>query len=239
MTPISLMHHHRSIRKFTPEPISAEWLNQIISAGQCASTSSFMQTTSLIRVTDRALREQLVTLTGDQRYVGTAAEFFVICADYQRHASIVPEAQLGFTEQLLTVAIDAGLFAQNMLLAAESLGLGGVFIGAIRNHPKEVVALLQLPSNVFPLFGLCLGWPAQDPAPKPRLPHSVIVHENHYHTLDQAALNRYDADIRAYYEQRTGETPGHSWSESIAKTLHKEARPFMVECLQQQNFAKR
>lgn len=135
---IDLILSHRSIRQFTPEPITPVQLDQILSAAQSASSSSFLQANSIVRVTDQALRTLLAELAGHQAYVAQAAEFLVFCADYQRHTQIVADAQTGFVEQLLIGAIDGALMAQNALLAAQSLGLGGVYIGGIRNNPAAV-----------------------------------------------------------------------------------------------------
>lgn len=93
---IDLILSHRSIRQFTSEPISASQLDQILSAAQSASSSSFLQANSLIRVTDKGLRATLAELAGHQAYVAEAAEFLLFCADYQRHSQIVPDAQTGF-----------------------------------------------------------------------------------------------------------------------------------------------
>lgn len=181
MTPtIDLICSHRSIRQFTDRPISPEQLHAIIDSARAASSSSFLQLVSIIRITDPALRQQLVKLSGEQAYVAQAAEFLVFCADFNRNQQIYPQAQLGFAEQLLTGSIDAALMGQNALLAAESLGMGGVFIGGLRNHIQAVTDLLHLPQHVLPLFGLCLGYPAQDPQQKPRLPASIMLHENLY-----------------------------------------------------------
>lgn len=104
-----------------------------------------------------ALREELVTLTGGQKHVAQAAEFWVFCADFNRHLQICPDAQLGLAEQLLLGVVDTAMMAQNALTAAESLGLGGVYIGGLRNNIEAVTKLLKLPQHVLPLFGLCLG----------------------------------------------------------------------------------
>lgn len=85
----------------------------------------FLQCSSIIRITDKALREELVTLTGGQKHVAQAAEFWVFCADFNRHLQICPDAQLGLAEQLLLGVVDTAMMAQNALTAAESLGLGG------------------------------------------------------------------------------------------------------------------
>lgn len=153
---------HRSIRAFTQEPISATQLETIIASGIAASSSSLLQVISVIRVTDSSMREQLAKLAGNQAYVVSAAEFLVFCIDYQRHYALNPNVKPEFMELTLIGAVDAGIMAQNCLLAAESMGLGGVYIGGLRNSPNEVDALLNLPPYTAVLFGMCLGHPAQD-----------------------------------------------------------------------------
>ncbi|MBX4334522.1 nitroreductase NfsA, partial [Mycobacterium tuberculosis] len=88
---------------------------------------------------------------------------------------ICPQAQLGLAEQLLIGVVDTALLAQNALTAAESLGLGGVYIGGLRNSIEAVTELLELPQHVLPLSGLCLGWPAHSPDIKPRMPAAMLV----------------------------------------------------------------
>ncbi|STL37044.1 nitroreductase NfsA [Escherichia coli] len=125
MTPtIELICGHRSIRHFTDEPISDAQREAIINSARATSSSSFLQCSSIIRITDKALREELVTLTGGQKHVAQAAEFWVFCADFNRHLQICPDAQLGLAEQLLLGVVDTAMMAQNALIAAEIAGIG-------------------------------------------------------------------------------------------------------------------
>lgn len=240
MTPaIETMLSHRSIRKFTAEPITDAQRTAIIDCARAASTSSFIQCTSIIRVIDTEKRRLLAEYAGNQQYVADAAEFFVFCVDFNRHYQIKPDAQLGYTEQTLIGAIDTALMAQNALTAAESLGLGGVYIGGLRNNPDKVATLLELPHYVLPLFGLCLGHPAQDPEIKPRLPTELVVHTDTYAPIDSARLSQYDDAVREYYKTRTGGNKESSWSEQISDTLGKEARPFMKGFIESRGFSEK
>ncbi|MCI1026166.1 oxygen-insensitive NADPH nitroreductase [Pantoea dispersa] len=240
MTPtIDLLCSHRSIRAFTEQGIDDAQRSAIIAAAQAASTSSFLQCSSIVRITDRALREQLVQLTGGQPWVSAAAEFWVFCADFNRHQQICPEAQLGRAEQLLLGCVDTALMAQNAMIAAESLGLGGVFIGGIRNSIAQVTELLGLPKFVLPLFGFCIGHPDASPDVKPRMPQAMLVHENRYQPLDKAVLAQYDQQITAYYQQRDSNQRSETWSELIQRLIIKETRPFMLDYLHQQGWATR
>ena len=238
-TTITQIKAHKSIRAYTDQPIMAEQLDEILAAAQQAPSSSFLQADSIIRITDKVLRTQIMQLSAEQPYIASAAEFLLFCADFNRHKQIVPDAKTGFVEQLLIGATDAAMMGQNALVAAESLGLGGVYIGAVRNHPAEIGELLGLPELVIPLFGLCLGYPAQDPQVKPRLPRALIVHENRYQPLNKTLLAQYDDDMRAYYESRTSNNKDQSWSSQITAILGKEARPYMLGYLQQQGYCKK
>nr|WP_287858779.1 nitroreductase NfsA [Klebsiella sp.] len=240
MTPtIELLRSHRSIRHFTDAPISDEQRAAIIAGAQGASCSSFLQCTSIIRVTDPQMRQQLVTMSGGQKHVAQAAEFWVFCADFNRNQQICPDAQLGLAEQLLLGCVDTAIMAQNALVAAESLGLGGVYIGGLRNNIDAVTELLKLPQHVLPLFGLCLGWPADNPDVKPRMPSAMLVHENSYQPLDDTVLSEYDEQLAQYYLSRGSNTRRDTWSDHIRRTIVKESRPFILEYLHKQGWATR
>ncbi|MEJ5062686.1 oxygen-insensitive NADPH nitroreductase [Erwinia sp. MYb375] len=240
MTPtIELLRSHRSIRAYSDQVITAEQRAAILDAAQSASTSSFLQCSSIIRITDTETRNALVALSGGQKYVAEAAEFWVFCADFNRNQQICPDAELGLAEQLLLGCIDTALMAQNALVAAESLGFGGCFIGGIRNHIADVTERLGLPKFVLPLFGLCLGSPEQDPDHKPRMPAGLLMHENRYQPIDPALLAQYDRELVAYYQSRDSNRRSESWSEHIQKTLIKESRPFILDYLHQQGWATR
>ncbi|MDK4529117.1 oxygen-insensitive NADPH nitroreductase [Kingella kingae] len=235
---------HRSIRKFSDEPISTEMFDAIIHAGQMASTSSFMQAVSIVRVTDRAIRAQIREVCANayqgklgHHYVENCAEFLVFCVDTARHTQLVPDAQIEWTEVLLTGAVDVGIFSQNVLLAAESLGLGGVFIGSLRNDMTTISKLLDLPHGVMPMVGMCLGHPAQEPVQRPRLPVTVVVSENRYRPASADELAQYDEVVHQYYLTRSN--MDLTWSQQIAANLRGEVRPNALAYLQSQGFAKK
>ena len=234
---------HRSIRKFKPQAVPADSLRAVLEAGQAASSSSFMQIVSIIRVTDPAIRAQIRPICaaggkGGQSYVETAPEFIVFCADTTRYAHFAPDAQLDWTEVLLIGAVDVGIFAQNVLLAAESIGLGGVFIGSIRNDLARVGELLGCPQGVVPIVGLCLGYPDQTPMKRERLPLDVILSENRFQAAPADALQAYNDNVQAYYRTRDG-VAQMDWAQQIRNQFCREVRPDLLRYLQAQGFAKR
>lgn len=228
---------HRSIRRYTEQTIDSEQLNWILEAGRAASSSSFMQSTHIIRVVDADLRQQLYNLAGEQKYILQAPEFLVFCLDYSKHRHLVPEIQTDYTEATLLGAIDTGIMAQNVLAAAESLGLGGVYIGAIRNDIARAAKVLRLPEGVVPLFGMCLGHPAQDPEYRPRLPLNCIVSENAYRHSSDIELANYNRELAAYYQRRSG--LNLDWTAQIRNTLAQNLRPHILPFLQKCGLAKR
>lgn len=241
---IELLLQHRSIRKYTSKTIDRDLLERILLAGQAAATSSFAQAYSLVRITDSNLREKLAELSGNQAYVADCAEFFVCCADLARNRAICQQAGVsadpGYIEQLIIATVDTSLMAQNMVIAAESEGLGTCYIGGIRNNPQQVSDLLNLPDFVYPVFGLCLGYPAHNPETKPRLPRSVWVRENSYQQCDFGKdLEEYDQAVSGYYKTRTGNRKSTSWTEQMQNFLAKESRPHMLKFLQSRGLAKR
>lgn len=238
---IELLNSHRSIRKFTDQPIPQDTLNTLIQAGQAAATSSFIQACTVIQVNDQDKRNQLVECSGGQTYVGQAPVFLVFCADMQRLklACDMNDADInsGFTEQFITATVDVGLFAQNVTVAAESLGLGICYIGGIRNQIARVSELLDLPELVYPVFGLCLGYPDQNPEVKPRLPVDVVLKQDSYNDNgNQETIADYDKSVREYYQTRTGGNKEMTWSEQMSGMLVKEARPHMLAFLKEKGF---
>lgn len=238
---IDLLNNHRSIRKFTDKPISQETINTLIQAGQAAPTSSFIQACSVIQVNDPVKRQELVECTGGQAYVAQAQVFLVFCADTQRLklACEMNDAEMnsGFTEQFITATVDVALVAQNVAIAAQSIGLGICYIGGIRNQISQVSKLLELPNLVYPVFGLCLGYPNQNPEVKPRLPLDVVLKQDSYDdSKDHASIAEYDNSVSEYYRTRTGGNKDMTWSAQMSDMLVKEARPHMRDFLQEKGF---
>lgn len=146
----------------------------------------------------------------------------------------------GYTEQFVIATVDAALVAQNTLLAAESIGLGGVYIGGIRNDPQSVCELLDIPDLVYPVFGMCLGYPAEIPEQKPRLPLAVILRKNSYVSEDEEPLlEEYDQHCRQYYQLRSSDSRKDCWTRQVADMMGHPMRPHMRAFLEKKGFAMR
>ncbi|MEE4362286.1 MAG: oxygen-insensitive NADPH nitroreductase [Desulfotignum sp.] len=238
---LECMSAHRSIRKFTDRPVDAELLASLITAAQCTSTSHHVQAYTIIQVTDPGSRQKIADMAGPQPWVAEAPIFLVFCADLNRlvsacrHHKVNPET--GWAEQLLVATVDTALVAQSVMLGAESVGLGGVFIGGIRNDPELVCDLLHIPEHAFPVFGMCLGYPDDDPAPKPRLPLNLVFHQDRFpETVSDREMTAYDLAIQAYYEKRAPKLRDRTWTRQMADFTGQVIRPHMKPFLRKKGF---
>ncbi|TFH86902.1 oxygen-insensitive NADPH nitroreductase [Billgrantia azerbaijanica] len=237
---IELLKAHRSIRKFTERKIPHALLLELVRAGQCAATSNHVQAYSVIHVTDPANRERIAELAGGQAYVASCSDFLVFCADMKRptEASERTGATVvrGMTEQLLVASVDTALMAQNVAIAAESEGLGICYIGGIRNNPHAISDLLRLPEHVYPVFGMCLGYPAHAPEVKPRLPVEAILKEDHY-SDDPRQVQAFDDTMQGYYRERRSGRKDANWSRNLSPLFDTKLRPHMRDFLIERGFA--
>lgn len=240
----TLLRSHRSIRAFKDDPLSDETLAEIVQSGLAAATSSNIQATTVIRVRNPDTRAAISEVAGGQKQILTAGAFMVWCADMHRTKTACELAggsmTSGMTEQFIIATVDVSLAAQNAVVAAEAMGYGICYIGAVRNDPQTVADLLELPDHVYPVFGLCIGTPDQDPEVKPRLPLSVVLKDDVYRDDDDpAGIASYDETIRAYYASRSGGTKDSSWSEEMARLVDGERRPHMRSFLADRGFEMR
>ncbi len=234
---------HRSVRAFRDRPIEPELLETLVRCGQAAASSSFIQAYSVVRVHRPAVRKAIAEAAGGQPWIERAAEFLVFCADLRRVDAACRRSQRGpvegYSEHGVAAIVDVALMAQNVLLAAESVGLGGVFIGGIRNEIQIVADLLQLPQLVVPVFGMCLGWPADTPDIKPRMPLPMVLHQDEYQDAPQHLVAQYDAEMAAYYRSRSATQKLSDWSSATATAVQGKKRAHMLAFLQQQGFFRR
>jgi nitroreductase/CTP:molybdopterin cytidylyltransferase MocA len=200
---IEQMFQHRTRRAFAPTPLADGQLERLVDAARHASTSSYIQAYAVVAVTDPERKAAAAKLCADQRHIHQAPVFLAVCADL--HKLAVACSRNGETlqaqsfELFLQATIDAALLGQNLQLAAESEGLGACMIGAARNHPLELAALLALPPMAFVAFGLVLGHAVDDPVPRGRMPLSGILHQQTYDVAAaEAALDGADAVMRQW-----------------------------------------
>ncbi len=247
---IEQIFRHASVRQYRPDPVSVGMVELVVAAGQRSSTSSNLQTYSIVAITDADKKARIAELIGNQRQILQAPVFLVWCADLSRLDRVCDlrghRQVTAYVESFLVAAVDAAIAMQTAALAAESLGLGMCYIGAIRNQPREVISLLQLPRLVFPISGMTLGWPAVEPPIRPRLPLEAVLHWECYDSSQEAgALEAYDQTMieTGIYRGRQVEAPGrggreedYGWLEHSARRASTPVRTDLRRVLQEQGF---
>jgi nitroreductase len=220
-----LLGHH-STRAFLPEALPEETLATLVAAAQSAATSSNLQAWSVVAVQNPERKARLAALAGNQQHIIDGPLFLVWLVDLNRLDKV---AELGgnaaeglnYLECFLIGVIDAALAAQNAMVALQSLGLGAVYIGGMRNKPAEVAVELNLPPQVFAVFGMAIGRPdpTRPASVKPRLPQAAVIsHEQYSFGAQQlAAIAEYNRVLRTF--QREQGMTEQDWTRVVAKRL--------------------
>ncbi|WBW50063.1 nitroreductase family protein [Peptoniphilus equinus] len=199
---------HRTIRFFKDEPVAKEIVDVLFDVFNHAASSTGMQQASIIRVTDPEIREE-IRKVATQDYLAKCPELWIFVADIHRNAEIA--RAMGYTggsyrdmDRFFQGFTDAVIGAQNVMVALESLGLGGVYFGSILNDYDRMVELLDLPALTFPVIGMGFGVIDDNPDLKPRMPKVLKLFENRYSLTDNImeAIQGYDTTMTTYYDTR-------------------------------------
>ena len=242
---IDLLLNRVSVRKYADKPVAQIMVDAILEAAFRAPTSSNIQAYSVVVDRDHDTLQKLSAVTGGQKHVANTPVFLAFCADLTRIQAAMKmnggSIEVNSLETGLVASIDATLVGMSASLVAESLGLKGLMIGAVRNNASETAKILNLPKQVFCAFGMCLGWPAEEPPQKPRMAQAAMVHHEQYgnHENGQtpdALLNTYDRDLSAHYISINKPTTTDSWTHDIAKKFSPEPRANLRKELKDQGF---
>ena len=200
---------HRTIRAYTDEPLGEDTVTTLLDVARHSATASFQQQLTVIRVLDPAVREQLHLASGQSYVGGDRGELLVFVVDLHRNALLRERAgaslePLGRTALFLQGVEDAVIAAQNVVVAAESLGLGTTYLGSIIGDVRRVIEALHLPVRTYPV-----------------LPREIVVGTDSYPELDDHldALTAYDAEVGQYYDLRDSSRRVDSFTTQIARAL--------------------
>ena len=202
---------HRTIRAYKERPLTEAEIETLMEVARHTATASYLQGYTVLHITDPQVREKIYAASGQPYVGGTKGDMFIFVVDLYRNSRIraeqgVSSEALSSMNLFLTGAEDALLAAQNVVVAAESMGLGTVYLGSILADPRLVVDALELPELTFPILGLLVGHSDQEPGQKPRLPLSILTAENTYPRVESytEALADYDREVTEYYDLRSG-----------------------------------
>ncbi len=241
---------HRSVRNYQDKALAPNTLELLIAAAQSASTSSNLQSWSVVAIEDPERKDRLARMAGNQEHIRACPLFLVWLVDLARLDAVgdrrgLARDSLDYLELLLVGIIDATLAAQNAAIAAESLGLGIVYIGGMRNQPEAVAAELGLPPRTFGVFGMCIGHPNPErlASVKPRLPQQAVLHREQYNAQEiTASVDDYIATMSNFYQSQGMKTNGDWDQHSLHRVRGPEAmagRDRLAEALKKWKLALR
>ena len=242
---IDLLSKRVSVRRYRPDPVPDAMVEAILKAAFRAPTSSNIQSYSVVVVRDRDVLRRLASITSNQKHVADAPVFLAFCADLTRIAFALEQRGHSVADNNMEIglvsSIDAALVGMCASLAAESLGLKGVMIGAVRNNATASAEILGLPDRVYCVFGLCLGWPDEAPAQKPRMGYAGMVHYERYGVQRTGEdlgtrLAAYDADLARHYRATGRPTTDDSWTHDMDKKFNPWLRDKLRQQLKERGF---
>jgi len=236
--------NHRSIREFIEEPFNETTYLELMEVARQTATSSGLQASSIIRISDPELKKKIATIC-HQEYIGRIPLLLIFIVDQHRNNAIakaqgiISDGAAGM-DSFFQSFTDACLMAQNVVNAAESMDLGTLYIGSIHNEPTELCALLNLPPLTFPVVGVGIGKPNQNPALKPRMPMKLRTFENTYQAPDNVldSLRDYDELMQSYYDLRDTNRRLDSFTHQVAKRInaHNPTRQELLNVVRDQGF---
>ncbi len=235
---------HRTIRFFKNRDIDQKDLNLLWEVMNRTATSNGLQTSSIIRVTDKALKADIAKVC-NQYYVADLPELYIFIVDSRRIKRIAEEKGYEGDEYrsmdfFFKGFTDGALMAQNITNAIESMGLGAVYLGSILNDPQAIIDILNLPELTFPVLGLGFGYPDDNPEKKPRMQMEMKLHENGYNEPDSYldALAEYDREMTHYYDTREKNKRSDTYTDQVTRALANvpEKRAKIMQVVENQGF---
>jgi len=225
----------KTVRRYSDAVPDDSLLDVLVAAALSSSAKSDFQQASILRVDDPDRRAAIGKLFPSMPWIGLSPVFYVFLGDARRLQRVGElrgkPVRNGTLEGFFNASVDAALALQTMILCAESVGLGVCPISVIRNEIDKVAAILGLPDLVFPVAGLCVGYPEGEGHVSLRLPRQLTTHRDHYDdSMLTEAIDDYDRRRDAIHaipreQQRAnaefGEVPFYGWSEDKARQAAK------------------
>ena len=233
---LARMLEHRSHRRYTSQPVDPALLRLLFACALSAPSKSDLQQADIVHVSAADKRKAIADLIPDNPWVRAAPVFLIFCGDNRRTRQVAELRGKPFAndhlDAFMNSAVDAGIVLASFIHAAEAAGLGCCPISSVRNHAQTVSDLLELPDWVFPVAGLCVGYPSEPGMITSRLPLDVTVHTDRFNETDIAAkIDAYDrrrAARQQYKKQRDvarfGVAELYGWSEDKARQYAKPER---------------
>jgi nitroreductase/FMN reductase [NAD(P)H] len=197
---LARMAEHSSHRKFSGRVVEPDLLRLLLACAFSAPSKSDLQQADVVHVADRAQVKAIADMIPDMPWIANAPVFLVFCGNNRRIRQIGEWRGKPFVNEhldhFMNSAVDAAIVLATFIRAAEAVGMAACPISHVRNHPRELASMLALPEAVFPVAGLCVGYPAEAGRITPRLPLEVTVHADRF---DESGVRE---KIEAYDRRR-------------------------------------
>jgi len=200
---VKLLFGRSSCRDFLDKKIPSDVLQLVLEAGVHAPTAGNLQPYSIIRIENAETKQKLAEMC-EQNFIGKAPVLLLFCLDLHRNErwaglEVAPYTATSSFRHFWVSFQDTIICAQNICTAADSVGLGSVYIGTVIDMPAALEAMFHLPKGVFPVVLLCLGYPKTRRQPRKKLCVNAVVHLELYREMEDREL------LRAFNEKYEGE----------------------------------
>lgn len=238
---IETMKNHRSIRKFKNTMIPDDIIDELVEVGRRAPTSLNGQQSGIIVVKDSEIKKKIEQVCDNMPWVIECPVFFLFIMDFLKtklacEKNGKTQTVTDSIESIMVGSVDVGLSMQNVITAAESLGLGVVCIGSIRNNPTSIIKLFDLPEYTYPVCGLCVGYPEDHSRLKPRMDISTYRHNEKYNQDGlEDSIDKYD-ELIVDYLKAVDRKQEINWSFNTSNYYKDNYYPKVYSTLKDQGF---
>ena len=242
--------NRRSHRAFTEDAVPDDLLHTLFATAFSAPSKSDLQQACVIHIQDKAKQRRIAAATPSIGWVAEAPVFLVWCGDSRRIRRLAEWRGHAFAndhlDAFMNAAVDAGICMQTFMIAAESYGLGCCPVSEVRNQIELLSNELELPKYVFPVAGLCVGWPRGQPDISMRLPLSTTLNTDRYddsglfdevadYDVRRETLDRTPAQQQRFVEE-LGVAGNYGWSENRTRQYSHPARYDFGRYIRRQGF---
>ena len=242
---VKALLNRRVIRKYKTSPISEQTMALLLSAAQSAPTKSNLQQYSIVIIRDPEVRNTVAELVPSMPWLKNAPVIAIFLGDVRRIRKLAEirghTYQNNNADTFMNAAVDAALAMQCFITAADHLGLGTCPISYVRNRIDDLAEILDLPDGVFPISGLCVGYPDDAGYVSMRLPQKVVVHQDLYNDDDlETDVKDYDdrnhkrfalTPTKQRHTDKYGVLEKCTWSENVARQLSLPERAGFADYL--------
>ena len=242
---VQALLNRRVIRKYKTNPINEQTMALLLSAAQSAPTKSNLQQYSIVIIRDPEVRNAVSELVPSMPWVRNAPVIAIFLGDVRRIRRLAEirghTYQNNNADTFMNAAVDAALAMQCFITAADYLGLGTCPISYVRNRIDDLAEILDLPDGVFPISGLCVGYPDDAGYVSMRLPQKVVVHQDLYNDDDlETDVKDYDdrnherfalTPTKQRHTDKYGVLEKCTWSENVARQLSLPERAGFADYL--------